>query len=76
MSLKATTKEAVQGWLMVLPAVLLLGAFTHWPTIQTLFASMHTHPVPGHPSEFDAMSNQFNRHAKDLIVAGLGDRFL
>lgn len=50
-------REAVWGWLMVLPAVLLLGAFTHWPTIQTLVASLHTHPVPGHPSQFDPLSN-------------------
>jgi sn-glycerol 3-phosphate transport system permease protein len=50
-------REAVWGWLMVLPAVLLLGGFTHWPTIQTLGAALHTHPVPGHPSAFDALSN-------------------
>ncbi len=57
MRLAETTREAVQGWLMVLPACLLLAAFTHWPTVQTIVAGLHTHPVPGHPSEFDPLSN-------------------
>jgi sn-glycerol 3-phosphate transport system permease protein len=51
---------------MVLPAVLLLAAFTHWPTIQTFVAGLHTHPVPGHPSEFDPLSN-FQDMADDPV---------
>ncbi len=43
-------RETLQGWLLVLPAVILLAAFTHWPTLQTLWASLHTTAVPGHPS--------------------------
>ncbi len=52
-----TIREAVQGWLMVLPAVLLLGAFTHWPAVETLWASVHTRAVPGHPSRLAPLAN-------------------
>lgn len=42
---------------MVLPAVVLLGAFTHWPTIQTIWASLHTRGVPGHPARLSPLTN-------------------
>ncbi len=44
--------ESVQGWALVLPAVILLAAFTHWPTLETIWASLHTAAVPHHPSRF------------------------
>jgi len=50
-------REALQGWLLVLPAVVLLAAFTHWPTVETLWASLHTTDVPGLPSHFDPATN-------------------
>ena len=50
-------RQAVLGWLLVLPAVVLLGAFTHWPTLLTVWAALHTKAVPGHPSRFAPWSN-------------------
>lgn len=50
-------REALLGWLLVLPAVALLAAFTHWPTVLTAWAALHTKPVPGRPSRFDATDN-------------------
>jgi sn-glycerol 3-phosphate transport system permease protein len=50
-------REAVQGWLLVLPAVVLLAAFTHWPTLQTVWASLHSTTAPGHPSRFAPEEN-------------------
>jgi sn-glycerol 3-phosphate transport system permease protein len=47
----------VQGWLLVLPAVALLALFTHWPALETIWASVHTKPVPRHPSHFDLAAN-------------------
>lgn len=46
------SRETLQGWALVLPAVALLAAFTHWPTIETIWASLHTTAVPHHPSRF------------------------
>ncbi len=54
---RAALREALTGWLMVLPAVILLGAFTHWPTLQTAWAAMHTHGVPRHPPRLDPLVN-------------------
>jgi sn-glycerol 3-phosphate transport system permease protein len=45
-------REAVQGWLMVLPALLLLLAFTHWPAVQTLVDAVYATPRPGRPPRF------------------------
>ena len=33
------TKATIYGWLLLLPAFLLLIAFTHWPALATLHAS-------------------------------------
>lgn len=55
--MKLLHRESVQGWLLVLPAVILLAAFTHWPTVQTVWASLHTTAVPGHPSRFAPAEN-------------------
>ncbi len=43
-------REALWGWLLVLPALLFLVAFTYWPTLETAWVALHTTPVPGHPS--------------------------
>src|SRR6185437_2558165 len=51
------SRESVQGWLLVLPAVALLALFTHWPALETIWASVHTKPVPRHPSHFDLAVN-------------------
>jgi sn-glycerol 3-phosphate transport system permease protein len=53
----ARRREALLGWLLVLPAVLLLGTFTHFPAVLTVWHALHTKPVPGHPSRFDAWDN-------------------
>ncbi|HET6183412.1 MAG TPA: sugar ABC transporter permease [Acetobacteraceae bacterium] len=50
-------RETIQGWLLVLPAVALLALFTHWPALQTIWASVHTAPVPRHPSRLDTTAN-------------------
>ena len=58
--------EWVQGWLLVLPAVALLALFTHWPALETIWASVHSSPVPHHPSHFDAAVN-FRAMAADPV---------
>ena len=36
--------KAIHAWLLLLPALVLLVAFTHWPTAATLFDSFHSAP--------------------------------
>ncbi|HET9785243.1 MAG TPA: sugar ABC transporter permease [Terriglobales bacterium] len=59
-------RETLQGWLLVLPAVLLLAAFTHWPAVETIWASLHTTPVPRHPSRLAPLVN-FQAMAADPV---------
>lgn len=42
----------VHGWLLLLPAAVLLAAFTHYPAVATLWGSFFSTPKPGRPSAF------------------------
>ena len=44
--------EAIQAWLLVLPAAVLLAAFTHVPAIATLIDSLYSTPRGARPSRF------------------------
>jgi len=44
--------NAVIGWLLLLPAAVLLAAFTHWPALATLWHSLYTTPKPNRPARF------------------------
>lgn len=50
-------RETWQGWLLVLPALVLLVAFTHWPALMTLVDSFFTTPRAGHPAAFVGWAN-------------------
>ena len=50
-------REALLGWLLVLPAVALLASFTHWPAIVTVWSALFTKGVPGRPSHFAPWDN-------------------
>ncbi len=44
--------NAVIAWLLLLPAVALLAAFTHYPALATLWHSLHSTPKPGREARF------------------------
>ena len=52
-----TKREALAGWLMVLPALILLIGFTHWPTIQTVIDSVYSTPRGSRPPVFVGWDN-------------------
>ena len=41
------SRRWVEGWLLVLPALVLLVAFTHWPVIASLIDSLNSTPRRG-----------------------------
>ena len=45
-------REAVHAWLMLLPAVVLLAAFTHLPAVATLVDSVFSTPRGARPARF------------------------
>ena len=47
----------VYGWLLLLPAAVLLMAFTHYPTVATLGRSFFTSGTAARPSEYVGLEN-------------------
>ena len=56
-TLSRRERETVAAWIMVLPAVLLLLAFTHGPAIMTLIDSLYTTPRGIRPARFVGTDN-------------------
>ena len=48
---------AVTPWLLLLPALALLAAFTHWPALATLWHSAMSTPKKSRPSRFVGLDN-------------------
>jgi sn-glycerol 3-phosphate transport system permease protein len=53
--LKTRTSAQVHGWLLLLPAAVLLAAFTHFPAGATLWHSFFSTPKPNRPSSFSGL---------------------
>ena len=49
--------EQVHGWLLLLPAAVLLAAFTHVPAVATLWHSFFSTPKGGRPAAFAGLEN-------------------
>jgi sn-glycerol 3-phosphate transport system permease protein len=50
-------REWVHGWLLVLPAIVLLAGFTHWPALATLIDSFYATPHGSRPAAFVGSDN-------------------
>ncbi|MDP2679591.1 MAG: sugar ABC transporter permease [Rhodoferax sp.] len=50
-------QHVIHIWLMLLPALLLLLAFTHWPVASTLFDSFHSTPKGARASAWVGLDN-------------------
>lgn len=48
---------AIQGWLLVLPALSVLALFTHWPAIATFIDSFYSTPKGRRPARFVGPDN-------------------
>jgi sn-glycerol 3-phosphate transport system permease protein len=49
--------QAVHAWLLLLPALVLLAAFTHYPAVATLFDSFHSTPKGSRPAVWVGLEN-------------------
>jgi hypothetical protein len=49
--------DRVTAWLLLLPALALLAAFTHWPALATLWHSVMSTPKKGRPARFVGLDN-------------------
>jgi sn-glycerol 3-phosphate transport system permease protein len=48
---------SIHGWLLLLPAAVLLVTFTHWPTVGTILHSFFSTPKGARPSVFVGLDN-------------------
>ena len=53
----SSAKIHIYGWLLVLPAAVLLGTFTHYPVIATLLESLHSTAKGGRPARYVGLDN-------------------
>jgi sn-glycerol 3-phosphate transport system permease protein len=60
------TAEWVYGWLLLLPAAVLLALFTHYPAVATLWHSFHSTPKGGRPAAYVGLDN-YRQLAEDPI---------
>lgn len=49
--------RSIHAWLLLLPAVVLLAAFTHWPAVATVFDSLMSSPKPNRPQVWVGLEN-------------------
>src|SRR6188474_1768883 len=50
-------RARVTPWLLLLPALTLLVAFTHWPALATVWDSFQSTPKKGRPAHFIGLDN-------------------
>jgi sn-glycerol 3-phosphate transport system permease protein len=53
----AATSQHVIGWLLLLPAAVLLVTFTHYPAVATLYHSLFSTPKAGRPAVWVGLDN-------------------
>jgi sn-glycerol 3-phosphate transport system permease protein len=51
------SRQAVHGWLLLLPAFALLALFTHWPVLGTIWDSFHATAKGSHPAAWVGIEN-------------------
>ena len=66
----------VQGWLMVLPAMVLLAAFTHLPVVTTFIDSFFSTPRAGHPAHFIGVQRYGDMAADPIFWQALTNNLL
>jgi len=65
--------RAVHGWLLLLPSAVLLGVFTHWPVLGTIWASFHATPRAGRPAAFVGLENYAVMAADEVFWKSLAN---
>ncbi|HEX2547881.1 MAG TPA: sugar ABC transporter permease [Ramlibacter sp.] len=59
-------RGAIHAWLLLLPALVLLVAFTHWPTFATFWDSFHSAPKGARAAAFVGIDN-YRAMAEDPV---------
>ncbi len=68
-------REAVYGWLLLLPALVLLFAFTHYPGLITIWRSFFSTARGARPSKFIGLDNYVTLLEDDIFWQVLWNNF-
>ncbi len=63
-------RETLHAYLLLLPALVLLVAFTHWPAIATLIDSLYATPHGSRPAPFVGLDNYTDLLDDPGVLAG------
>lgn len=69
-------RQALYGWMLVSPALILLTVFAFSPTIATVWASLHSRGTIRHPSVFSGWDNYANLLADPSFATVVGNNLL
>jgi sn-glycerol 3-phosphate transport system permease protein len=76
MHLKAKTARWVYAWLLLLPASVLMIAFTHFPIVGSFFLSFFSTSRQGRPSRFVGMDNYAGMVSDPIFWQVLGNNLI
>ena len=54
---RGISRQAIHAWLLLLPALVLLASFTHYPAVATLWDSLHSTPKGQRPAVWVGLEN-------------------
>jgi sn-glycerol 3-phosphate transport system permease protein len=69
-------RMALHAWLMLGPALILLGAFTHYPAVATLWNSLFSTPRGARPARFVGAENYAVLSADPIFWRALGNNLV
>jgi sn-glycerol 3-phosphate transport system permease protein len=64
-------RGTVTPWLLLLPALVLLVAFTHWPAVATVWGSFLSTPKKARPAHFNGLENYRSMVQDDVFWQAL-----
>jgi sn-glycerol 3-phosphate transport system permease protein len=76
MHLNAKTARWVYAWLLLLPASILMAAFTHFPIAGSFFSSFFSTPRQGRPSRFVGLDNYTGMVSDPVFWQVLGNNLV
>ena len=69
-------RETVHAWLLLLPALVLLVAFTHWPAVATLLDSFYSTPRGARPAHWLGLDNYIALMDDPVFFQALRNNFV
>lgn len=74
-ALRPSVQAQITGWLLLLPALVLLAMFTHWPAVATAWHSFFSTPKGSRPAVFVGLENYQLMLEDDVFWQALWNNF-